>query len=632
MTPRCYHCDLAVSRAMTSCPRCATPLHIADEPPVLVGGNYAIEREIGNGAMGVVYRARDVLLDRVVALKVINADLARNTAFVDRFCREARAMAAIRNDHVVGIFTMGIHDGSYFYAMEHVEGHDLEFILNEHRLHGSTVPTVRALTILREVSHGLAAVHAASLVHRDVKPANIMIENETGRPVLLDFGLARPMAKQALNATQIAGTAPYMAPEQIITTGEDDGLTARTDVYALGCTAFELFTGRTPFVSRPDQSIFETMQAHMFQTPPRLSSVRPDLEVFDAVLERALQKSPGDRFEGAMAFAEALDRAATQLRALGAAMPQVMPAPDDMSSLLPASDAFRVLVVDDDPDFCQILTRAVETALKGVPVSVSLTQNGFKALARALRVPPQLVILDFDMPEMNGVETLSHLREIPGAAQAPVLVVSGNFGAVEQWRFSVLGVRDFLRKPVNLWDLVDTIARLARRARASAAPTQTLVEDGLPPPRPSHRLPVEVFMGFLAAAWADGRLDDLEREAVLEAAASEGLGDEEMERVRQGTLARVELDDLDFSTLNRTDRLYTYAVALWIANLDNKITAREEATLRVLRVTLGVSDRERGAMEAALRELTQNPEHRTPQRFDFQGLRRVIAAHVASAS
>jgi CheY-like chemotaxis protein len=274
----------------------------------------------------------------------------------------------------------------------------------------------------------------------------------------------------------------------------------------------------------------------------------------------------------------------------------------------------------------------VETALKGVPVSVSLTQNGFKALARALRVPPQLVILDFDMPEMNGVETLSHLREIPGAAQAPVLVVSGNLGAVEQWRFSVLGVRDFLRKPVNLWDLVDAIARLARRARAASAPTQTPVEDGLPPPRPSHRLPVEVFLGFLAAAWADGRLDDVERDAVIEAAASEGLGDEEMERVRQGTLARVELDDLDFSTLNRTDRLYAYAVAHWISNLDDKITAREEATLRVLRVTLGVSDRERAAMEAALRELTQNPEHRAPQRFDFQGLRRVIAAHVASAS
>jgi DNA-binding response OmpR family regulator len=458
-----------------------------------------------------------------------------------------------------------------------------------------------------------------------------MIAEHTGRPVLLDFGLARPVATSALTATQIVGSPPYMAPEQIVPVGDDDGITARTDVYALGCTAFELLTGRTPFVHRRDQPMFETLQGHLHKVPPKLSSLRPELAVLDPVLDRALAKSPAERFESARAFAEALDRASMQLRALGAAMPLVTQPVADAISLLPAGDAFRVLVVDDDPMFCAIAKRAVETALRGTPVELTTGSTGLRALTAALRSPPQMVILDYDMPGLNGIETLSELRALPGAAQAPVLVVSGTVGSVEQWRFSVLGVRDFLHKPVDMREFIDAIGRLARRARAAAAPTETLVEDGLPPERPTTRLPVEVFLALLAVGWADGHLDDEEGAAVLLAAEAERLDIAEMQRLHEGRAARVDLAELDLSTLTLEDRLYVYAVARLIATLDSTLTEREAGTLSVLRVALQLEPRQCAAMDAAVRELGSGAARGKPERFDFAGLRRVIASHVAAA-
>ncbi len=576
---RCPRCELSNGEAASRCLRCGASLDLGQN--VLVDNRYAVECELGRGAMGVVYRARDVSLNRPVAIKLISEELARNGAFVERFRREANALASIRNDHVVQVYTMGTHDGAYFYAMEYIEGRNLEQIVKEHLKHGTTVPVYRALTILKQVALGLDAAHAIGLVHRDVKPANVVIEDRTGRPVLLDFGLARRRSLSSRTDTVTAGSPPYMAPEQIAR-DDDDELGPPTDVYSLGCTAFELLTGAPPFNG---EGIYAVLRQHMETPAPLLSSRRPELAMLDAVIAKALEKSPAARYENGAAFAAAFEACAVRLRSFGS--PLQMPLTDAPRRLDWGPTEQRkltVLVVDDDTFFLKAAEAAATLAITDRPLEVIKVTSGIRALTTCLAQPPDLVLLDYDMPGANGIDTLSELRAIPGAAQATVLVVSASVGAVERWRFSVLGVRDFLAKPVELPDLVDAIKRLASFASCS------IQDTNVAPPSAregssgvfEERLPLTVFQVLLAIGWADGRLDDDERDAVLAAAAVEGLDSAQLASLRESAAERVELDSIDVSRLRAHARQYVYAVARWIALLDGELTDREAAALRIL--------------------------------------------------
>jgi len=162
-----------------------------------------VEAQLGKGAMGVVLRVRDIGLDRDVALKLIAPPFIADPSAATRFRREAAALAAIRNEHVVQVYSFGPHEGSFFFAMEYVRGPTLEALMRQHADHGAFVPLHRALTILLQVASGLDAAHHAGIVHRDVKPSNIVIEEHTGRPVLVDFGLAH---RGRLEASEVVGT------------------------------------------------------------------------------------------------------------------------------------------------------------------------------------------------------------------------------------------------------------------------------------------------------------------------------------------------------------------------------------------------------------------------------------------
>lgn len=608
---RCPRCDLAATDTATRCLRCRQVLDDGAAGPLLVDGRYAVESEVGRGSMGVVYKARDVNLGRAVALKLISPEFARNATFVERFRREAHALASIRNDHVVQIYTMGMHDGAYFYAMEFIEGRNLEAIIREHLAHGSYVPTYRALTILRQVAQGLAAVHATGLVHRDVKPANIVIEDVTGRPVLLDFGLARPLRPDALRATAAVGSPHYMAPEQIAPDGPDEHLSPRTDVYALGCTAFELLTGSPPFSG---DGIYAVLHRHLNDPPPLLSARRPELAVLDDVLTRALEKNPAFRYESCTAFADAVEHAARRWRAVGTPLPPPLTAPPSWRPMA-ADDgpALRVLVVDDDPLFCKMAAQAARLAIHEAPVDVVEVNSGVRALTACLEGAPQLVVLDYDMPGPNGIDTLSELRALPGAAQAPVLVVSASVGDVERWRFSVLGVKDFLAKPVAFQELVETIRRLTVNTQAANAATNPSLEtQAVAVPTRESGLPLEVFLLLLAVGWADGRLDEVEREAVFAAAREEGFGPDGLAVLARHAAARVEMADVDVSRLRTRERMYVYAVARWIAELDGELTDRETAMLRVLGFALGMPQRSQAALDAMVRDvLADAPDARS---------------------
>lgn len=267
---------------------------------------YVVEEEIGRGGMAVVYRAHDVRLDRTVALKLLAPELARNDTFRQRFAHESKVAAAIDHPHIVPVFEAGETDGLLYIAMRYVAGQDLRAMLD--RTGPLSVET--AARIAGQVASALDAAHDHDLVHRDVKPGNILVAEgtDTEHPehvYLTDFGLT----KKSLSLTgftsvgQFVGTLDYVAPEQISGKPVD----GRCDVYSLGCVVYETLAGGPPFQRDDDMAL---LWAHQYDPPPPLTSRRPGLPPgVDEVLARALAKSPEDRWGSCLEFTGALRRA-----------------------------------------------------------------------------------------------------------------------------------------------------------------------------------------------------------------------------------------------------------------------------------------------------------------------------------
>lgn len=455
---RCGFIALGVppeTSASDRCSRCG--LEYDRNAPALLDGRYRVESVLGRGGMGIVYLAMDVGLRRPVALKVIAPELGEDPAWVDALQEEAVVLASIRNQHVVQVHAFGRFGRSCFFSMEYVRGRNLREIMQEHRQHGAHVPLHRAVTILARLAEGIDAVHAAGIVHRDLKPENVVIEEYTGRPVLVDFGLAVTDPTDPWSMS--GGTPLYMAPEQTKQSPYGPGVTTRTDVYAFGCLAFELLAGRPPFDDLPTDKLIE---AHARNPAPPVSLARPDLAALDAAFARALAKNPDDRFESCSAFAQAL--AAAEAAASAEVQSSSSSAPSAARTAPEEEGVRRVLVVDDDPAFRRFATRAVQLAFYQQPLQLAAAGSGAEALASAWQRPPHLVLLDFDMPGLDGVGTLSRLRALPRGSQARVVVLSGKLGSMDRWRFSVLGVSDFVAKPVDLERLIDALSDIAERS------------------------------------------------------------------------------------------------------------------------------------------------------------------------
>jgi YVTN family beta-propeller protein len=261
-------------------------------PGTTVAG-YQIERLIGRGGMGAVYRAAEEGLGRKVALKVIAPELAQDERFRERFLRESRIAASLDHPHVIPIYQAGDEDGLLFLAMRYVEGYDLAKLVAEE---GALEPR-RALDLLGQIAEALDAAHEKGLVHRDVKPSNVLIAEAAGREhcYLADFGLTKRTGSLSgvSVAGEIVGTLEYVAPEQI--TG--DPLDERADVYSLGCVLYECLTGQSPFPRATDVAL---LWAHVHEEPTPPSKARAELpKELDTVLARALAKEPGRRYRSA---------------------------------------------------------------------------------------------------------------------------------------------------------------------------------------------------------------------------------------------------------------------------------------------------------------------------------------------
>ena len=262
---------------------------------------YRLENQIGRGGMAIVYRARDERLGRLVALKILAPTLAGDAEFRQRFVSESRAAAAIDDPHIVPVFEAGEADGVLFIAMRYVPGGDGHSLLRRE----GPLPPGRVTEIISPMASALDAAHRAGLLHRDVKPSNMLMDIVPGRPdhvYLSDFGLSKAVTASSgmTRVGQVMGTPDYLSPEQIGGQPAD----ARADQYALACSAFELLTGTPPF-HRDDPTA--VVNAHLSEPPPLVTSRRPGLpQAVDGVFAKALAKAPGDRYASCGQFADAL--------------------------------------------------------------------------------------------------------------------------------------------------------------------------------------------------------------------------------------------------------------------------------------------------------------------------------------
>ncbi len=270
---------------------------------------YRIEAIVGRGGMGIVYRAEHLKLGRKVALKLLPPDLAATPGFRERFEGESRLAAAIDHPHIIPLYDAGMTDGLLYLTMRFVDGLDLKGLLAR----DGPLALDRAVTIVAQVGGALDAAHARGLVHRDVKPANVLVASGAGPEAsdhcyLTDFGLTKDTTSplQLTRPGQFVGTIGYVAPEQI------QGATpsGAADQYALGCVLYECLTGHSPFERGAD---LDVMRAHLDAAPPAVTDRRLDVPAaIDAVLARAMAKAPAARYESCTAMATAAREAGTR--------------------------------------------------------------------------------------------------------------------------------------------------------------------------------------------------------------------------------------------------------------------------------------------------------------------------------
>ena len=412
----------------------------------VVGGSYRIEGVLGVGGMGVVALALDERLDRQVAIKFVKPSLFTMPEARSMFVEESRAMARLTHRNVLSVFASGDHGDTPYFVMELVDGRTVEQWLAS--LPEGTLPAIDdVIRVIEQACTGVDAIHASGTVHRDLKPSNLLVD-KSFRVAVGDFGVARA-SEHGSGAAMLVGTAAYMAPEAAF--GEEGIREEARDIYALGCIAYELLTGRVPFVGATDMNV---LSQHVLQIPVPPSERRPDLPSgFDDIVLKALSKEVGERWPTAGAFRDAL-----------------------LAEHRGTRDPARILVADDDPDWRAILVAALNARFPSSVVDE--VSDGAAALDAFTSQPYAVVLVDLEMPEMDGTKLTGLLRDFQSAERTAIIVLTAAGGPSEWKRLSAIGADAFLVKPVDAED-VELVIRRAVRTRRTRKGTASL-----PPPRP----------------------------------------------------------------------------------------------------------------------------------------------------
>jgi hypothetical protein len=382
---------------------------------------YRIEHVLGSGGMGTVYEATQISLQRTVALKVLAPHLSDDETFRERFRREATLQAGLEHPHIVTVYEAGESDEGLFIATRLIRGTDLKQLIE------AGLPASRALHVLEHVASALDAAHAAGLVHRDVKPRNVLVD-DSGDGYLADFGLIRTASGPDLTrGGAYVGTLDYVSPEQI----RGEAVTARSDLYALAVVLYECLSGEVPFARDTEAAL---LYAHLEEPPPRLSERRAELpEALDHVLDRGLAKEPADRFDSATALIraaqDALDQSGADVTSIPVAAGTRAPAGETIVE--PSLPRPAPVVTVEEPS--RLRAEWALAALVGA-AAVALAAFGLGRLANpeAAEPPPGVIVggpLAFSFPadEWRATQDAPNIAGL--ALEDPVVLTSVDEGA-----------------------------------------------------------------------------------------------------------------------------------------------------------------------------------------------------------
>ena len=475
-----------------------------DQPPVsntdpLLGlrvAQYVIEDRLGVGGMGTVYRAKDVKLERNVALKVLHPELSGDEQARDRFVTEAKTASTLNHPNVATIYGIeDVLDNRLAIAMMFCEGSSLK-----ERLEGDLPDMQQVIQISLQIASGLNAAHEKGVIHRDIKPGNVMLDTND-RARIVDFGLARFAGQAKITKTgDTMGTVAYMSPEQ----AKGEAVTHQADIWSFGVVLFEMLTGELPFHA-------DTMHAMLYavinEQPIPLAGLRPDIPApLEEIVNRALSRDLHSRYQD---FHEVI----TDLQAVQdgkvlttnpvAASEEVAVARAVEKEIKENTETARILVVDDEPDIELMLRQQYFRKIRSGEWDLVFAENGEDALEKLAAHPDiQLILTDIQMPGMDGLTLLSRLKELGRLTRTIVVSAYGDMRNIRKAMNN--GAYDFLTKPIQFSDLESTIYKtldnirelqIARSTRDRLARLENelgfarrIQQDLLPKPLPSNAL------------------------------------------------------------------------------------------------------------------------------------------------
>lgn len=403
----------------------------------LLLGNYRVLDRLGEGGAGVVFKGQHIRFGRPVAIKVVEEDDTLDPEALQRFFAEMEALGKLKHPNIVAALDAGQVQGPgdrtrHYFVMEFVSGQDLFAYLS---LRGA-LPPARACDLMYQVAGALAAAHAQQLIHRDVKPSNVLLTPE-GKAVLVDFGLARHFGNRMTEPGLPMGTLDYMAPEQV---RDSSAVDVRADIFGLGATLFWCLTRSTPFPSKVPAA--EKLLRRMTMPAATVRSVRPEVPAeLDALVARMLALEPDQRPPSMAAVQQALRPFVETAASPVAVVPGGVAVPGRAAP----SGAKRLLVVDDDP----VIARVSQRLLEKLGLVAVVAPNGPAALQEAQARGCDLVLLDIEMPGMSGLDVLKQLRAAPPRPHLKIIMCSSNERANDMAQMLLAGADDYVTKPMS---------------------------------------------------------------------------------------------------------------------------------------------------------------------------------------
>jgi putative two-component system response regulator len=446
-------------------------------------GSYRVVERIGRGGMAAVYRAYHPALDRYVAIKVLPDFFADDPQHRERFQQEARSVARLKHPNILEVFDFGYEDGLAYLVLELVEGGTLAERI------GKPMPLREAVRILEQLAGALDHAHQHGILHRDIKPSNILLRTD-GTPVLADFGLAKIAGslRRLTSSGTVMGTPEYMSPEQ----AADEDIGPASDLYSFAVVAYEMLTARVPFGADTPAA---TLLSHVTKEMPPTRELRGELSAHvEGVLRRGLAKRPQERYATAAQFVAALKPAA---------WPDDGAPPVQATKRVATSRSPLVLVVDDG----EANRELIEACLAGVDCRVRSAADGYQALQAMQVERPDLVLLDVQMPGMDGYEVCRRIKASPATTLIPVVMITSLDRTEDRVQALESGADDYMTKPV---DRIELVARVRSALRLKS------VYDSLDSAE-------QVIFALAAAVEAKDPFTEAHTQRVAESARSTGV-------------------------------------------------------------------------------------------------------------